>query len=619
VLNAKNHGREAQIVAQAGRKFAVTVATNMAGRGTDIVLGGNAEMMSRAHFDPDENPEQFDQLFKGLKEQCDAEKQEVLEAGGLMIIGTERHESRRIDNQLRGRAGRQGDPGASRFFLSLEDDLMRIFGADRITGLMERLGMEEDVPIEAPMVNRAIQNAQKKVEAMHFDTRKNLFEYDNVMNEQRKAIYALRKQILEGRYVPEILDDEARREAEAKGSLGEPPKTSGDYTMGSMAGEVRDRTTAIIDRHAHTQHEKAGRELELEGPPYRTPVPFPDEGIDTRELTHDLYRHFGAMVPLVDDVEAVKREYVVQRSVDVVAASLIQQRERVHDLAFDLLSRLVISLCPADQPPDDWDLRGLEQLIKERFYIDVDLSKVVDDVDKLIDMCWDGVESSLVAREEQAGLYRYLFYVRQIYLKEIDERWVAHLKHIEHLRAGIGLVGYATRDPKNEYKIQGYNLFKEMWDEIEYAVLDQCLKMELSDEQKRLAEEGAEHETTLTRASRRREGRTAQVRAGGQLDKLQAAARRAAEQLRTGGSGVELGAAGGGAGAGGGVLPAGGGAGAAPAVPAASPADDAKRAAEAAAAKAKGEGSTVPKVGRNDPCPCGSGKRYKKCHGKSVA
>ncbi|MCH9680285.1 MAG: preprotein translocase subunit SecA, partial [Deltaproteobacteria bacterium] len=172
VLNAKQHEREAGIVAQAGRKHAVTVSTNMAGRGTDIILGGNPEMMARAHFDPEKQPEEYEKLFEGLKKQCDEEREEVLAAGGLHIVGTERHESRRIDNQLRGRAGRQGDPGSSQFYLSLEDDLMRIFGADRITGLMERLGMEEDVPIEAPLVNRAIENAQTKVEAMHFDTRK---------------------------------------------------------------------------------------------------------------------------------------------------------------------------------------------------------------------------------------------------------------------------------------------------------------------------------------------------------------------------------------------------------------------------------------------------------------
>ncbi|MBK8715114.1 MAG: preprotein translocase subunit SecA [Deltaproteobacteria bacterium] len=244
VLNAKQHEREAFIVAQAGRKYGVTVATNMAGRGTDIILGGNPEMMAREHFDPDSKPEEYKKLYDGLKKQCEDERKEVLSLGGLHIIGTERHESRRIDNQLRGRAGRQGDPGSSAFYLSLEDDLMRIFGADRISGLMERLGMEEDVPIEAPLVNRAIENAQEKVEAMHFDTRKNLFEYDNVMNEQRKAIYALRKQILEGRYQPEILDDAARKEQGHR--LPAAPETSGPPHR-RLA--VEDRARARAEHH----------------------------------------------------------------------------------------------------------------------------------------------------------------------------------------------------------------------------------------------------------------------------------------------------------------------------------------------------------------------------------
>src|SRR5213595_3204295 len=209
VLNAKYHEREAEIVAQAGRKGAITIATNMAGRGTDILLGGNPDFMTREflkeqEIDPDEATEsQWQQEYGRAKHIVESEHQEVVSLGGLHILGTERHESRRIDNQLRGRAGRQGEPGSSRFFLSLDDDLMRIFGAERITGLMERLGMEEDVPIEHPLINRAIENAQKKVEGHNFDIRKNLLEYDDVMNQQRKTIYALRRQVLEGRYAPE--------------------------------------------------------------------------------------------------------------------------------------------------------------------------------------------------------------------------------------------------------------------------------------------------------------------------------------------------------------------------------------------------------------------------------
>ncbi len=211
VLNAKYHEREASIVAQAGRKGAITIATNMAGRGTDIVLGGNPEGLARAEADPEIEPEKYDAALERYVTICAEEKVEVLAAGGLHILGTERHESRRIDNQLRGRSGRQGDPGSSRFFLSMEDDLMRIFGSDRVQGLMSRLGMEEGEPIEANMVSRAIERAQKQVEGRNFEMRKHLLEYDDVMNKQREAIYKLRRDILvgeEGReYVVKISTD----------------------------------------------------------------------------------------------------------------------------------------------------------------------------------------------------------------------------------------------------------------------------------------------------------------------------------------------------------------------------------------------------------------------------
>ncbi len=205
VLNAKFHEREASIVAQAGRKGAVTIATNMAGRGTDIVLGGNPEGLARSEANPETEPEAYEAALARYTESCVAEREEVLAAGGLHILGTERHESRRIDNQLRGRSGRQGDAGSSRFYLSLEDDLMRIFGSDRIKGIMGRLGMEEGEPIEHTMVSKAIERAQKQVEGRNFETRKHLLEYDDVMNKQREAIYKLRKDILEGKEGPDYV------------------------------------------------------------------------------------------------------------------------------------------------------------------------------------------------------------------------------------------------------------------------------------------------------------------------------------------------------------------------------------------------------------------------------
>ena len=199
VLNAKNHEREAEFVAQAGRFGAVTISTNMAGRGTDIVLGGNPEFMAAAEVGTKEPSDpNFQAALAKYVGQCKAEREKVLEAGGLHILGTERHESRRIDNQLRGRSGRQGDPGSSRFYMSLEDDLLRIFGADRLKGLMGRIGMEDNEPIEHRWISKAIENAQKKVESHNFDIRKHLLEYDDVMNKQREVVYHRRRELLSG-------------------------------------------------------------------------------------------------------------------------------------------------------------------------------------------------------------------------------------------------------------------------------------------------------------------------------------------------------------------------------------------------------------------------------------
>ena len=210
VLNAKFHEKEAEIIAQAGQKSAVTIATNMAGRGTDILLGGSSEALFKQQFiyrGEELSEEELAKAFETIKTACEANKVEVLAAGGLHIVGTERHESRRIDNQLRGRAGRQGDPGSSRFFLSLEDDLLRIFASERVSNLMLKLGMEEGVPIEHGMVTKSIENAQKKVEGHNFEIRKHLLEYDDVMNKQREVIYRHRQSVLRATDVTEeILD-----------------------------------------------------------------------------------------------------------------------------------------------------------------------------------------------------------------------------------------------------------------------------------------------------------------------------------------------------------------------------------------------------------------------------
>src|SRR5438132_9920800 len=267
VLNAKYHAQEAEFVAQAGRQGSVTIATNMAGRGTDILLGGNPEFMARQQCLAEEIAERlpkgeerfiedekdvyfyhldafhrvgkadYERIFDHFKRQCDAEHDDVVGLSGLHILGTERHEARRIDNQLRGRAGRQGDPGSSRFYLSLEDDLMRIFGSDRISGFMQKLGMEEGVPIEHGMVTRAIERAQKQVEAQNFSVRKHLLEYDDVMNKQRENVYALRRQILEGEI--RLEDEEGNEE-----KLG-----TRDYLV-TLAEEILD---SIVETYAARQ------------------------------------------------------------------------------------------------------------------------------------------------------------------------------------------------------------------------------------------------------------------------------------------------------------------------------------------------------------------------------
>ena len=271
VLNAKYHAQEAEIVAQAGRRDAVTIATNMAGRGTDILLGGNPEFMARQRCLADQVAERlpkgqekfvdddefvyfyhldsfyrvprsaYEQTFDDLKRQTDVEHEDVVQLGGLHIIGTERHEARRIDNQLRGRAGRQGDPGSSRFYLSLEDDLMRIFGSGRLSGLMQRLGMEEGVPIEHGMVTKAIERAQRQVEAQNFATRKHLLEYDDVMNKQRENVYALRRELLEGKI-----------------AMGEPePVDSRGYLMAIAEELVED----LVETHAGKNVDPDERDL----------------------------------------------------------------------------------------------------------------------------------------------------------------------------------------------------------------------------------------------------------------------------------------------------------------------------------------------------------------------
>jgi len=557
VLNAKQHGREAEVVAQAGRKGAVTISTNMAGRGTDIILGGNAEYMARAAVDPEAagqpgakvDQEQFEKHFAEFKPACDSDKKEVLEAGGLHIIGTERHESRRIDNQLRGRAGRQGDPGSSRFFLSLEDDLMRIFGAERIQGIMGRLGMEEDVPIEHGFINKAIANAQKKVEGHHFDSRKNLLEYDDVMNQQRKAVYALRRQILAGEYARELTDAEKQNEKKAR-KPKEIPTTSGSFTIEKLARDVRPQLGRMAESLTRQPVEEGtdGAQYDAARNQWYTSV-----ALNGDRLRSAVYRQFGTL-PDVDGVEEARSE-TLDRIAQDVAASLIQQRERILDLVEDVVYGLIDEHCPPGQSMDLWDINSLAVSIEERFGFRPKLRET-GDRSELAERLWTEIEKIIEARETEFSIPMFLYFSRSFLIEEIDQRWIDHLKGMEQLREGIGLRGYGQRDPKQEYKREGFAIFGQMMEILNRNVCEKLFHMQLQRDAQTAA-------TAQQNAAKRRRAQRRTVESGGDSESKQ------------------------------------GQSGSAP----------------QAAKAAKTVRRDQPKVGRNDPCPCGSGKKYKKCCG----
>ncbi len=392
VLNAKQHEREAEIVAGAGQKGRVTIATNMAGRGTDIKLGEG-----------------------------------VRELGGLHILGTSRHESRRIDNQLRGRSGRQGDPGSSRFFLSLEDDLLRIFGSDRLSSIMDKLGMEEDEPIEHSMVSKAIENAQRKVEGHNFDIRKHLLEYDDVMNKQREVIYSQRREVLEGEDVCPIITD----------------------------------------------------------------------------MTADL----------------------------------------INDVAAEFAS--------GKMPPEDWDWEGVQERISQFFNIRFDCTeeeKQDMDRDSFIETLKNAVQQGYVRQEEVNGVEQMRQLERMVLLQMVDSLWKEHLLHMDHLKEGIGLRGYGQKNPLDEYKREGYNLFLRMVEAVKQHTIANLMRIQIvqEDEITRMEEE--------RRQQRERELEQAKQIGAGEAVEVERKPLQRAEE----------------------------------------------------------------KIGRNAACPCGSGKKYKKCCGQAI-
>ncbi len=429
VLNAKNHKREAEIVAQAGRKGAVTISTNMAGRGTDILLGGNPEFMARKTCKLGVDDPAYPEALAKAKAKCDVEHEEVVDLGGLHILATERHEARRIDNQLRGRSGRQGDPGSSRFYLSLEDDLLRIFGSERISGIMEKLGMEEGQPIEHSMITKSIENAQRKVEAYNFDIRKHLLEYDDVMNKQREVIYDQRHDVL------------------------------------------------------------------------------------------------GA-----DDMSGL-----------------------IQEMHGDVLDEIFETYIPPDAYADDWDLEGLKEGIWQQYGVTLEVT--AEDVESLsreslIEQVTTALEAYYQEKQQDIDSKEFQNFERWVALQVIDKHWKDHLLGMDHLKEGIGLRGYGQKNPLNEYKREGFDMFMDMTERIKTDVVELLFKAQ------------PRHNTEDAMPQRRPQRAVAHR---GSLPEQPCDVPRDTDD-----GGVQT----------------------------------------VQTVRRQGE-----KIGRNARCPCGSGKKYKRCHG----
>ncbi|MBW1756673.1 MAG: preprotein translocase subunit SecA, partial [Deltaproteobacteria bacterium] len=543
VLNAKQHEREAYVVAQAGTSGAVTVATNMAGRGTDIVLGGNPQMLARIEVlengseevlsDPERREAAIAKATEHLVSKCKEDAQQVKDAGGLQIIGTERHESRRIDNQLRGRSGRQGDAGSSSFFLSLEDDLMRIFAGERVQSMMDRLGMEEDVPIEHRWVTRAVENAQKKVEERNFDVRKHLLEYDDVMNQQRKSMYALRKQVLRGEYRTVPTDDERKAGAEPV------PLVDGiDVALLSRVTKVLEN---MVKFHSYPLPDAGLTQDDV--PAHRKKSIESDlsalTDVRVQLLEKDIYVWFGCAVPLEDFRNDPQGAY--EHLERAVGMSLSEQKERLLDLVEEIVITMTDHACPPGKHFEDWDLEGLVRAYKEQFALDATGIQDIGDREELLRKLYADAASVQERKEQEFGTENFLRLFRDLYLQEIDKQWMDHLQGMDHLRDGIGLRGYGQRDPKKEYQREGFDMYLEMVQSVKSSVTLGMFTVERAGEEElqRLEEQrrqATEKRQRQIRASHQGEGPGGggQQQAGLSRQARRAAARRG---RRAGGAG----------------------------------------------------------------------------------
>jgi len=448
--------------------------------------------------DPDEHPEEFKELVKKQRKIGEQEREQILELGGLYIVGTERHEARRIDNQLRGRSGRQGDPGRSRFYLSLEDDLMRIFAGDRVKNLMERMGMPDGEPIEHPWVTKSVENAQKKVEERNFDIRKNVLEYDDVMSSQRATVYTLRQQLLLGEYKPEILNDEGK-------ATGEFREIS---TEEWIADEVRPQVAALIGMFCEDPilpRDEEGEFREIE----RAEFDKAGKLVEPKALQQEVYGYPYQQSGLggwgvKGDFEDQTPLEAYDECVVSVPQALTEQRERCLDMLDRIIGAMIEDLCPANKTPDDWDWTGLFEGFTQHFGVELD-DDIADNSDReaLAVELYDLAEQAYKNREEEVGLELILRVFRHIYLEELDRAWVDHLTDMDHLRDGIGLRGYGQKDPKQEYKKEGYNMFLTMMARVSSNVVTKVMSVQVrrgEEEQELEAAASARHLDVLSQA-----------------------------------------------------------------------------------------------------------------------
>jgi preprotein translocase subunit SecA len=563
VLNAKHHKREAEIIAQAGRLAAVTIATNMAGRGTDIILGGNPDTLAWAKLQDkyatrlDVPHAEWEALVREIseKENMKPEGEKVRGMGGLHILGTERHEARRIDLQLRGRCGRQGDPGSSRFFLSLEDDLMRIFAGEWVKNVLTRLGMQDGEAIESRMVTRRVEAAQKKVEERNFEVRKNLLEYDEVMDEQRKRVYGFRQRILDGADCRELILDMVDRQIDENiGTFLDKdygPQSFASWASGQLACELdgndfRGMSPEEAERLAGDEAVRQSESQIFEAVEENLP-----DGEDESEWNWSALASFANTrwkVSVNDrDLKRVGRSGVAEFLQDKAREAIhrIDLSEGARFLApdFGLKSACGWTEWRFGAPLDDQELRESEQ--------------AGHDAEAFKRIVRRKAREVYAARAERYGddMKRM---ERAVVLQILDNAWKDHLLAMDHLRASVGLRGYAQVDPKVEYKREGMRTFDLMWKGIDERVTDIVYRIEQVEDE---ALKSTFRETAA----------------------IHAEAPSAAELV----------------------------------------AQSAPQAAESASPSQAADVNVEPirnlgtKVGRNDPCPCGSGKKFKNCCGKS--